>query len=83
MKHGSAFCGHMPIPLGSFVYQQEGQRLLATVDTMDLMSHMPEIPEYVTAEMGSDLLKVSWLVSWWLVYYMFVFVCMICQVESP
>ena len=61
IKHGSTYCGHLPVPLGALVYQLEGQRLLAVADAMDIMGHMPEMPDEVTPEMGPDLVRVTWL----------------------
>lgn len=61
MEHGSSFVGHLPVSLGAFAYQCEGNRLFACIDAMDLISSMPDMPAEVTPEMGPDIIKVSGL----------------------
>ncbi len=61
MQRGSTFCGHLPVALGSFVYQIEGNRLLACIDVLECMGLMEDIPEDVTPEMGPDLIKACFV----------------------
>lgn len=39
-KQGEVFAGHFPVPFASFIYQLEGNRLLATMDVSDAVDFM-------------------------------------------
>ena len=57
IRHLSSFCGHLPVSLGAFVYQVEGNRLVSVIDAMDLLGCMENIPAEITPDQGPDLIK--------------------------
>lgn len=57
IQRGSTFCGHLPVALGSFMYQVEGNRLVACIDVLECLGLMEGVPDDVTVDMGPDLIK--------------------------
>ena len=59
MCHGSSFVGNLPLALGCFAYQIEGDRLVAMIDSMECVGCLPDVPSEVTPEMGPDVIKAG------------------------
>lgn len=59
MSHGSSFTGNLPLALGCFAYQIEGDRLVAMIDSMECVGCLSGAPSEITPEMGPDIIKAA------------------------
>ena len=65
IKRGGVYTGTLPVPIGSFLFQAEGQRMVAIVPCMECLGLMQrqagegvsEIPDDLTADMAPQLMQ--------------------------
>ena len=61
-KHGGVFTGNLPVPGAAFLYQIEGQRIVACAPAMELLGMMhthdaAALPDEINAEMAPEMIK--------------------------